>query len=316
MRLMKVMKLCSLVLIGQLTISSCTFFKAPEEPEESKLTQEEKIKIAEYKAEVALGRDMAGRLLQFYGTYGDEDLVGYINQLGAYVASHSDKPDRKYMFAILDTDSVNAFACPGGYILITLGTIRHAKNEAEMAMVLGHEIAHVAHQHMFNTLKNINKKKDSDKNKDDHEDKQDLAKDVRKRPEPTKDESTALLTRYLSQSSGVGLTILQAAKAGMNVLLEKGLDKQLEFEADAKGSEYGIQAGYAPKALISFLVRLEKKKKNLNMKVLDKTHPKISERKEHIMTLLAAMNAKEIIGAYGTNRFQIYHDKIREQKNK
>jgi predicted Zn-dependent protease len=86
-------------------------------------------------------------------------------------------------------------------------------------------------------------------------------------------------------------------------MMEKGLDKTLEFEADHEGVKYATRAGYDPRALINFLSRLEKKKKALNMKVLAKTHPTISDRKARIEELLEEMKAGEIIGAEGKERF-------------
>ena len=59
------------------------------------------------------------------------------------------------MFDILNTEEINAFACPGGYILISKGALRHAENEAELAHVLAHEVAHVGKKHMYDTLKSM-----------------------------------------------------------------------------------------------------------------------------------------------------------------
>ena len=98
---------------------------------------------------------MAGRLLQYYGHYDNEELIKYINEVGLYVSANSDFPDRRYMFDIINTEEINAFACPGGYILISKGALRHAENEAELAHVLAHEIAHVGKKHMFDRLKSM-----------------------------------------------------------------------------------------------------------------------------------------------------------------
>jgi len=303
---------------------SCTTAKKAEDGEEmvAKLTAEEKQQVEDYKAEVEIGRNMAGRLLQYYGTFGDQDLIGYINQVANYVASYGDYPDRKYMVAILDSDVVNAFACPGGYILVTLGTLRAAKNEAELAAVLGHETAHIGKQHMFNTLKAM-KERELEKSAKENEKKKNsktglpYSVKVRQRPKPkSKSELASLIARYAGGAGGAGFSILQAAKAGMSVILEKGLDKKLEYEADHEGVKYAIRAGYEPKAMLKFLRRLQKKKKNLNMKVLSKTHPKMSERKKRIKALLKEMRASEIIGASGKARYEKYRSVIPAPKAK
>ena len=249
---------------------SCSFGKKSKEEstEESstahgqKLTEAEQRLLEDYKAEIEVGRNMAGRLMAFYGEYLDEGLVQYLNQVGRNVANNGDYPNRKYMFAVLDSDSVNAFACPGGYILITRGTVQSAQNEAELAAILGHETAHVGRQHMFKTLKTMNNEKlakeEEEKAKKRRPDKYSRA---RARPIPNNNESGAMLAKILTTASGAGLGILQAAKAGMGLLLEKGLDKNLEYEADREGVKYAIRAGYDPKALDHFLVRLAESKK-------------------------------------------------------
>lgn len=280
------------------------------------LSKSEEEKLGEYQAEMELGRNMAGRLLQYYSTYENPALVDYVNEVGNYVASVGDYPERRYMFAILNSSNVNAFACPGGYILITKGAVLQAENEAELAMILGHEVAHVSKQHMFNTLRNM-KEKDRQKEAEelDRHGKDKYAESkVRERAmglETSK--AQALVAKYLSGSAGAGFSILQAAKAGMNLILEKGLDHKLEFEADHEGVKYAIRAGYEPFALVHFLARLEAKKKKAGtlVKMLEKTHPKLSTRREKIQTLLKEMSGSSIVGALGVERFEAHTKSMR-----
>lgn len=284
-------------------LNSCSLFK---KNDPFKLSTKEEEKLNELKAEIEIGRNMAGRLLQFYGTYEDAELLKYINTVGQYVAKFSDHPERRYMFAILDTDSVNAFACPGGYILITLGTIKMAQSEAELAMILGHEITHVGNQHMFKTLISMNERDREKEAKElDNRANSDApySVKVRERPTTTNKEGAALLARYLSGSSGASLSILEVAKAGMNMILEKGLDKKFEFEADDLGVRYAIRAGYTPEALITFLARLDSRKKMTDTKILERTHPSIMDRTNKATEILNLLDSKSIIGAIGGLRF-------------
>lgn len=269
----------------------------------NELSKAEQDQVDEYKAEVEIGRNMAGRLLQYYGVVNNTPLINYVNKVGNYVSTYSDFPDRRYMFQIIDSDEVNAFACPGGYILVTSGTLRLAKNEAELASILGHEVAHVGLKHMFNTLKTMDEKEMNKASKEVSESKQkDVAVDVRKRPEAEESAFGSLVARYLA-GGGAGLSIVKAASAGMNVILTKGLDKKLEYEADHEGVKYAVNAGYAPFAMPAFLGRLEKNKKKLHTKTLEKTHPSAKDRIKRIATLLEQMNAAKIAGAYGTSRY-------------
>jgi predicted Zn-dependent protease len=97
--------------------------------------------------EVRLGRQIAGNLLGAAPLVKDTNLQQYVNQVGAWVALQSDRPDLKWTFGVIQSNDINAFAAPGGYVFITLGLYVKLKDEAELAGVLGHEIAHVQEKH-------------------------------------------------------------------------------------------------------------------------------------------------------------------------
>src|SRR5512145_1976492 len=79
-------------------------------------------------------------------------LKKYVNRVGEWVASQSERPDLPWHFGVIQSDDVNAFAAPGGYIFVTLGLYRLLQNEADLAGVLGHEIGHVIRQHHLKIL--------------------------------------------------------------------------------------------------------------------------------------------------------------------
>ena len=299
------------------------------EAKKLKLSKEEQEKLDEFRAELEVGRNMAGRLLSAYGTQQDEELTEYVNQVGMYVAGFSDHPDRKYMFEVINKEFVNAFACPGGYILLTLGTIRHAQNEAELAAVLGHEIAHVGKKHMFDKLKKMSAKELEEHNRITKQKKLPENVAMRKRPSGKSSKLGTMLAKYLS-GGAAGLNIVKAAGAGMAVILETGLEPEKEYEADEHGVRYAIDAGYDPRALEQFLCRLKNKKSKSDDCVLkskklakrkkknkgkadvavDKTHPPIEERVARINKILEEMDADEIVGAKGKKRYARWRGQV------
>jgi beta-barrel assembly-enhancing protease len=298
---------------------ACTSSQKKSEEEaaaKARLSPEEQKKLDEMAAEIDLGRNMAGRLLAHYGALDNEGLTGYINQVGNYVASYGDHPERRYMFAVLDTEMVNAFACPGGYILVTLGALRNARNEAELAAVLGHESAHVGLQHMYQTLKKMDSKElDAVAKVADKKTANDENFKARSRPDPSeKSETAEMLARYLSGATGV--SVLQAAKAGMSLILEKGLDHEMEFEADREGVKYAINAGYSPKGMVEFLTRLQKNKAKANTKILESTHPSLNDRLMQVNNLLVKMNVQDTAGSLGEARFNKVFEQLPALKEK
>src|SRR6185436_10299133 len=83
----------------------------------------------------------------------DPNLQNYVNRVGKWVALHSDRPNLPWRFGVMEDDDINAFATPGGYILITRGLLMRMRDEAELAGVLGHEITHVVEKHVLKTMR-------------------------------------------------------------------------------------------------------------------------------------------------------------------
>jgi predicted Zn-dependent protease len=105
--------------------------------------------------EYFLGRAVGATIVNQYQVYDDPLATRYLNVLGQSLALFSDKPEtyRGYSFLILDTDDINAFAAPSGFIFISRGMIRLCRNEDELAAVLAHEIGHVQHAHALRAIR-------------------------------------------------------------------------------------------------------------------------------------------------------------------
>ena len=104
--------------------------------------------------EIAMGKEADPHIVAQYGLYKDDALQAFITQKGKEMAAISHRPNLNYEFKIVDSDVLNAFAVPGGYVYFTRGIMAHFNNEAEFAGVLGHEIGHIAARHSVEQQRN------------------------------------------------------------------------------------------------------------------------------------------------------------------
>ena len=102
--------------------------------------------------EAALGKQAAAEVPGAYGIYEDAELRAYVRGIGQRLAQNSERPQLGWTFDIVDDASVNAFAIPGGHIYVTRGLLAQLESEAELAMVLGHEVGHVTARHSANQI--------------------------------------------------------------------------------------------------------------------------------------------------------------------
>ncbi len=183
-------------------------------------------------AEMQIGEEQHPRVLQeFGGAYDDPELQAYVEEVGNALAAVSDLPELDFTFTLLDSDVVNAFALPGGYVYITRGLLTLAENEAEMAGVLGHEIGHVTGRHAAQR------------------------------------QTRATGAGILATIGTIGAAILggrtaaelaqQVTGAGAQAWVAS-YSREQEFEADDLGIRYMVAAGYDPRAAASFLDKLHR----------------------------------------------------------
>ena len=103
--------------------------------------------------EIKLGSDVSAKIRQRFGVVQDAAVHKYVTLVGTMLTEQTTRPKLPWTFIVLDTDGVNAFAAPGGFVHITRGALALIKSEAELAGVLGHEIAHVAQKHTVNAIR-------------------------------------------------------------------------------------------------------------------------------------------------------------------
>ncbi len=221
-------------------------------------TEESTNTVDDVKAEVIFGRELAARILGKYQLYHDENLTSYLNKVGKGIAQYANRPEIEFRFAVIDTEMVNAFAAPGGYIFVTKGALKVMEDEAELAGVLAHEVAHVAEKHIVKEL-NIKAADDS---------------------------SAVGFARVIGGGTDTmrGLFTQMVDKA-VEILFEKGLKKQDEMDSDRISAMAIASAGYDPSGLSRYLKKISAAEKDT--KLLTGTHPSFDERIKSINSVLA-----------------------------
>ena len=197
--------------------------------------------------EIALGREITGSLLGAAPLVKDEALQKYVNQVGRWVANQSERADLPWKFGVIDSADLNAFAAPGGYVLLTKGLYLKMQSEAQLAGVLGHEIAHVVKKHQLKVL-----------------------------------QKQQLLGYGASKLGSLFGKKDKLAKKAINTGAEvsaRGLDKDAEFEADRMGLILAYRAGYDAYGLPDVLQTIgQTNKSDSSVALLFKTHPSPDER--------------------------------------
>ena len=205
--------------------------------------------------EQELGKLVSARIRARYGVVQDANVHRYVSLVGLALAQGSTRPNLPWTFIVLDTDGVNAFAAPGGFVHVTRGALALAKNEAELAGLLGHEITHVTAKH---TIRAIQKTK-------------------------------AVQMGASETLSGSSALIEKAVNAVYTNIVDKGFGRDDENESDQVGATLANKTGYAPNGLVTFLTSLKERNKNKTAKSgLFATHPQMQERLDRINKQIAS----------------------------
>jgi predicted Zn-dependent protease len=229
--------------------------------------------------EIKIGRSIAANVAGRYGVVRDMELTRYVNLVGNTVARKSGRPNLRYSFAVLDTDIINAFSCPGGYVFISMGSLDIIDSEAELAAVLAHEVAHVAKRHI---IKEIEKKK-------------------------FLNVGGKVVGNYLNADP----RIFNMATAHGTELLFKGYSRVDEYQADRLSLSYTSEAGYDPKELLIFLEKIKAKSKPTNdenvrdrrISLLFSTHPDVDNRIERARGVIERRKSDDSKGVLLKERY-------------
>ena len=206
--------------------------------------------------ELALGPEIAGRVLGARPLWNDAAAQQRVNVVGRWVASQTTRPDLPWAFAVIDTPEVNAFAAPGGYVLVTRGLYELLVTDSEVAAVLGHEISHCVQRDHYNVIR--------------------------------KQELTALgketvASKVQTGSGAAEVYARQYVEENGATILMTSLDREAEFRADKASEIYLARSGMNPMALYSVLQKMMALgEKSASLAALYKTHPPLDARLNHI----------------------------------
>ncbi len=212
-----------------------------------------------------MGREMYEQFKKDGAFYDDPELQAYVDRIGQRLVKNSNKPDMDFTFSVLDSPDINAFATPGGYIYVNRGLLAYLDSEAELAGVLGHEIAHVtARHHSRQKTANITNK-------------------------------VLATTAYIFTGSGDLATA--ATMYGQEIV--SGFGREHELEADQLGAEFMHKSGYEVDALLDVIGVLKNQEQYQRLKARESgkkvgtyhglyaTHPRNDKR---LQTVIRAAN--------------------------
>ena len=204
----------------------------------------------DYQSERTIGESLA---LEGFRRYGmpvkDVRLQTYVNLVGIAVARNSLRPGIPYKFVVVESPLQNAFSCPGGIIFISSGLLKTIRDEAQLAGILAHEVAHVGHKHALQSIQRA---------------------------------------RFFQGVGKITSATMEGEKGKefenmigslQNTLFDKGLDQNMEFEADKSAMETAYRTGYDPDGIIEVLRELKRiEARSQKQGSWFSTHPPLSER--------------------------------------
>lgn len=219
------------------------------------VTGKKQVVLMSEEQEIAMGREADPQIIAQFGLYEDQSMQNYINAMGQQMVKISHRPGIKYEFKILDSEVINAFAVPGGYVYFTRGIMSHFNNEAQMAGVLGHELGHIAARHSVEQQRNQ-------------------------------------ILGQLGLIAGIIIApelvqFADAASTGLSLLFLK-FSRDAERESDELGVEYSSKIGYDAKEMADFFNTLERQGQSSGSSELPEflsTHPNPGDRNTKVKQL-------------------------------
>lgn len=222
--------------------------------------------------EIAMGKEADPQIIAQYGLYENQELQDFINEKGKQMGAISHRPQLEYNFRIVDSDILNAFAIPGGYVYFTRGIMAYFNNEAQFAGVLGHEIGHIAARHSVEQQRN-----------------QILGQ-------------AGIIAGVILAPDLAGLA--QPASQGLGLLFLK-FGRDAERESDRLGVEYSTKINYDAKEMAKFFETLDRQSAQAGQGEIPEflsTHPNPGDRQKTVDKLADEWKQKQHLTNAQINR--------------
>lgn len=236
------------------------------------VTGKREVVLMSEEQEIAMGKEADPQIVATFGLYDDPELQALIQQKGKAMAAISHRPHLNYEFKILDSEVLNAFATPGGYVYFTRGIMAHFNNEAQFAGVLGHEIGHITARHSVQQQRN----------------------------------------QLLGQIGLIAGMVIAPELAQFGELAAQGLGLMFlkfgrddERESDELGVEYSTKVGYDAKQMADFFTTLERSSAasgNNELPTFLSTHPNPGDRQRTVAELALEWQKKQNLTNPKVNR--------------
>lgn len=224
-------------------------------------TGESEFSLLSREEEIQLGRQGDQQIVAQFGVYDDQQIAAWVNDMGQKIAAVSDDPNLEWTFRVLDSEVINAFALPGGFIYVTRGLLAYLENDAQLAMILGHEIGHVTARHS------------------------------------AKQYTSQVLAEVGLGLGGLLFEdirpFLGAAQVGLQLLFLK-YSRDHETQSDTLGIRYASMAGFEAAEGADFFVTLQRlqQQSGTTIPTWTSTHPDPADREERIISRAAAWKAE------------------------
>jgi predicted Zn-dependent protease len=217
--------------------------------------------------EYYIGRAVAARILGTYRALDNPAATRYLNAVGLTLAQVSANPEvyGGWHFILLDSDEVNAFAAPGGFVFVTRGLYQSCRSEEQLAAVVGHEVGHVTLKHGLSAIKTSRLT-----------------------------EAFAIIgTSAVKEFTGADMKKVTEAFAGtvddiIDQMVSLGYSRGQEYAADAEAGRITYRAGYNPAGLAEFLATLQERSVKAEKKGFFSTHPPAADRRVKVEQQLVA----------------------------